>query len=222
MIPLLSRPSKWFILPDDKECELASSDWTGQLYRRNTKFTSIRAACETLAGDQTRAWGTRIAETVNRATGGDGILADSSKLDTLEEAPEVQLICQPGNGGPVEDWINVKSIAEASQSVVVVNGALDKVRDGYYPGIFFPALAKTTPFYKSFQGVYILKPISDKGLYGWVYRVYSEPWQVILQTTEQKKSGIVVKESVALVSETRPTYAEAVSALIQESQKQTA
>ena len=127
------------------------------------------------------------------------------------------------------DWINVEALHRASSGVttVVVNGALDKVRDGYYPGVFFPALAATTPFYHGFAAALYLKPIVDKGLYGWIFRVYPEPWQVVLQTAQRTgtgsstnngdddgRSSLVVKDTVALVSETRPTYQEAVQAMM--------
>jgi hypothetical protein len=122
----------------------------------------------------------------------------------------------------VEDWINVKAFHDASDGVptCVVNGALDKVRDGYYAPFIFPNLAKTFEFYRSFEPMLFLKPVSDKGVYGWVFRVYPEPWQVVLQTpVRNKKDELEIQESVALVSEKRPTYQEAVQALLAESSK---
>jgi len=171
LLPLLKIPpsiqSVWLVLPDDKECELAATEWTGQLYR-SAKFTSIRGACEAVNAKNTKkAWGSSLAEGMNRLQGGDGILADSTKLDSLQEDASsgknrLHLVCQPGNGGPVEDWINVEALHNGSSaaSVVtcVVNGALDKVRDDYYPAIFFPALAKSVPFYQSFESVFLPNP----------------------------------------------------------------
>ena len=62
---------------------------------------------------------------------------------------------------------------------------------------------------------------SDKGLYGWLYRVYPEPWQVVLQTPKSVQRGgqtvMTVDNVVALISETRPTYQEAVQAMVQAS-----
>ena len=233
----------WFILPDDKECELAKNEWTGQRYRSSCRFTSIRATLASVLGNDeddqiTKAWGSTFASTMNKLfQGGDGILADSSSLDELNPSisPRVHLVCQPGNGGPVEDWINIETLHKVSNTesstsssivaaTVVVNGALDKVRDGYYPGIFFPALAATQPFYKAFEAVFWLKPISDKALYGWLYRVYPEPWQVILQTASQQQQEarggrdeprMVVQDTIALVSEQRPSYQQAVNAMVQ-------
>ena len=46
LAPLLKQPCTWLVLPDDKECELASLAWPGQRYRQTTKFTSLRAACQ--------------------------------------------------------------------------------------------------------------------------------------------------------------------------------
>merc|ERR1711982_163171 len=88
-----------------------------------------------------------------------GLLGDLSCLDDLEygnNAPAtIAFIIQPGNGGPVEDWINCEKIYKKSKkktSLVIINGALDKVRDGYYPSIFFPKLASTVDrFYKKFE-----------------------------------------------------------------------
>ena len=214
----------WLVLPDDKECELAKEEWGGKMFRNAAKFTSIRAAVLQVAGEAqyTKAWGSSFASTVNKLTGGDGILADSSTLDDLtnDSGPRFHLVCQPGNGGPVEDWINVERLHKASgdQPTCLVNGALDKVREGYYPAVFFPALAKTVPFYKQFEATFVLKPISDKGVYGWLYRVYPEPWQVILQTARQKQRGretvVEVEESLAMVSGERPSYNEILQALL--------
>jgi len=135
-------------------------------------------------------------------------------------------VCQPGNGGPVEDWINVKKFHEKAAAAgtgpatptIVVNGALDKVRDGYYAPFIFPALAKTFDFYRSFEPLVFLKPVSDKGLYGWLFKVYGEPWQVYLQVpatvTKGSNTAIEVEDVLALESETRPSYQQCVGALL--------
>ena len=279
LIPkLLSSPSMktdvvWFILPDDKECEIAKKEYTEQLRYKSTstiQFTSIRAAfaATSRTGGYKKAWGTSIAETMNKLQGGDGILADSSTLDelvvvddatnasgngkTIRGTRRIQLICQPGNGGPVEDWINVEQFCyntigkwnggddsnnaidnnnNSATATIIVNGALDKVRDGYYPPIFFPALAKTIPFYQQqCEALLFVKPITDKGLYGWIFRVYPEPWQIVLQlprrppvTSSNKNDNddtkIVVDDIVVLISNTRPSYQEAVNAMVREAKK---
>jgi Domain of unknown function (DUF1995) len=101
-------------------------------------------------------------------------------------------------------------------TTVIVNGALDKVRDGYYPAVFFPELASTVDrFYKKFESIFYLRPLSDKGCYGWLYRVYPEPWQVVLQTTQSSGSKLSVENTVVYSSESRPSFALAIDKLIQ-------
>lgn len=229
----------WFILPDTKEVELAKEEWTGQRYRQAASWSSIEAVTQAYSGggatggeadEYSKPWGATFASGMSKFLGGggdSGLLGDLGSLDELSESPEpmIHLVCQPGNGGPVEDWINVKKfhdLAGGSTPTCIVNGALDKVRDGYYNGFIFPALAKTFDFYKSFQAVFFLKPISDKGVYGWLYRVYPEPWQVILQSPYNKGGRVMVEDHVALTSDSRPSYQECVQALLKEAQKQQA
>jgi hypothetical protein len=183
--------------------------------------------------EYSKPWGATIAGLANQwmrgdsalASNGSGLLGDERALDPLLQQQgdccDLHLICQPGNGGPVEDWINVKTFHDAAGgdiSTCIVNGALDKVRDGYYAPFIFPKLAKTIDFYKSFEAMLFLKPISDKGVYGWVFRVFPEPWQVILQRpVRDQRDQLVIQETVALVSDTRPSYQTAVQALLQAS-----
>jgi hypothetical protein len=120
----------------------------------------------------------------------------------------------------VEDWVNCETLHKNSGDssiTLIVNGALDKVRDGYYPGIVFPKLAATVDrFYKSFESIFYLRPLSDKGCYGWLYRVYPEPWQVVLQTVKEKGNNQkVVEGKVVYTSDSRPTFATALQKLVQ-------
>lgn len=230
-LPTLPVKPVWFILPDLKEVELAKEEWGGQRYRQAAQFTSIEAVTnhyyEIVGGkvSYNKPWGATFASGMSSLLGGGngdaGLLGDQGALDPLEgDAPaKLHLVCQPGNGGPVEDWVNVKALHEAAGSTTptcIVNGALDKVRDGYYPGLIFPKLATTFDFYRQFEAVLFLKPISDKGVYGWLFRVYPEPWQVVLQTPrrDEKKEEVVIDDTVVLVSERRPSYTECVQALL--------
>lgn len=227
----------WFILPDLKEVELCKDEWKGQRYQQAASYTSIEAVAAhySTGGAKNNAeegyskpWGATFAGAVNQLLGGEsgdsGLLGNKGALDDLDAASAwLHLVCQPGNGGPVEDWINVKALhenaADITGSVVptcVVNGALDKVRDGYYAPFIFPKLAKTFDFYRSFESAFFLKPVSDKGVYGWLFRVYPEPWQVVLQrpVRNPKNDILVVEDTVALVSDARPSYSECVQALV--------
>jgi Domain of unknown function (DUF1995) len=224
LAPLLGIKPIWLIFPDLKECELAKEQWTGQRYRQAAVFTSLEEVTQhyTQGKAYSKPWGATFASGMNQLLGGGGdagLLGDQRALDSLDDSspPSLHIVCQPGNGGPVEDWVNVETLHKKSGGVptVVVNGALDKVRDGYYAPLFFPKLAAATPFYKDFESVFYLKPISDKGVYGWVYRIYPEPWQVVLQTPSKDKNGnMKVTDTIALASDTKPTYAQAVKALL--------
>jgi len=223
-LPNLESEPIWFILPDLKECELAKEEWKGSRYRDAAVWTTIEAVTEHYSdGDYSKPWGASFASGMNSLLGGDrgdaGLLGDVRALDSLSEAPKIHFVCQPGNGGPVEDWVNVEKFhnnAPTDTATVIVNGALDKVRGGYYPSLFFPQLGATVDrFYKKFDSVFYLKPVTDKGVYGWLYRVYPEPWQVVLQTVKTKNNGDkYVEDTVVYTSEERPTFADAVQKLL--------
>lgn len=217
----------WLVFPDLKECEIAKAEWAGNRYQAAT-FTTIEASTNFLVGDGSydAPWGSSLVSSVSKILGGEqgdaGLLGDLSVLDTLvmgENAPAKMLfIIQPGNGGPVEDWINCEKMHLGSQdsTMVIINGALDKVRGGYYPGVFFPKLAATVDrFFKKFESVFYLKPITDKGVYGWLYRVYPEPWQIVLQTATPVNNQLEIENTVVYTSETRPDYKDAVQILVQ-------
>ena len=159
--------------------------------------------------------------------GDAGLLGDQSSLDPLipgENSPAtLWLVIQPGNGGPVEDWVNCEKMhnMQRDTTLVIINGALDKVRGGFYPAVFFPKLAATVDrFYNKFESVFYLKPFSDKGVYGWLYRVYPENWQVVLENVRPGKTGDPQVEYVTVaVLEKRPSYAEVVKMLLDAKQK---
>lgn len=234
LAPMLGIKPTWLIFPDLKETELAKEEWQGQMFRQAGVFTCLEEVTqhytEGTGQEYAKPWGATFASGMSKLIGGgedSGLLGDQSALDSLNEAPaKIHIVCQPGNGGPVEDWVNVEKLHKGAGGdipTVVVNGALDKVRDGYYASFIFPKLAKATPFFKNFESVFYLKPISDKGVYGWVYRVYPEPWQVVLQTPTKDKNGkMTVEDTVALTSDTKPKYDEAVKALLSKAASSTA
>jgi len=221
------RSKLWLIFPDLKECEIARIEWQGARYKEST-YTTIEEATNFLGrsgggGSKYDApWGANLVGGLSKLLGGEkgdaGLLGDQSAVDSLTEIPSMNLFIQPGNGGPVEDWINCEKIYDSSPNTaqVVVNGALDKLRGGYYPAVFFPKLAASVDrYFKKFQSVLYLKPLTDKGAYGWLFRVYPEPWQVILQYANiDNKDSITVENIVILVSETRPDYNKAVAMLV--------
>eukprot|EP00815_Leptocylindrus_aporus_P001429 CAMPEP_0116062420 /NCGR_PEP_ID=MMETSP0322-20121206/7748_1 /TAXON_ID=163516 /ORGANISM="Leptocylindrus danicus var. apora, Strain B651" /LENGTH=295 /DNA_ID=CAMNT_0003547723 /DNA_START=2116 /DNA_END=3003 /DNA_ORIENTATION=+ len=211
----------WLVFPDIKECEIAKKEWAGKRYRA-AKFTTIEAVTNYFQGEGSydAPWGANLINGLSKVMGGEkgdaGLLGDKDSLDELVSSPELAIVVQPGNGGPVEDWINCEKIYEANPAtMVIVNGALDKLRGGYYAPVFFPKLAKSVDrFFTKFESVFYLKPLSDKGMYGWIYRVYPEQWQVILQTKSENSNQMIVENTVVYTSDERPDYNTAVGKLL--------
>ena len=144
-----------------KECEIAKKEWAGQRYREAT-FTTIEAVTNYVAkgtnggggGDGYDApWGSNLMSGISKIMGGDngdaGLLGDQAALDPIIDGKNspatLWLVIQPGNGGPVEDWVNCEKMSNAQPDtpVVIINGALDKVKGGFYPAFVFPKLAAT-------------------------------------------------------------------------------
>ena len=68
---------------------------------------------------------------------------------------------------------------------------MDKLRGGAYPRLLFPKLAECVDrFYARFDAAFFLKPYSDKGKSGWIFRVYGEPWQVLEQTRDDTRRAL--------------------------------
>jgi hypothetical protein len=175
----------WLIFPDLKECELAKVEWAGQRYREAT-FTTIEAVTNyyltttglsesnSAATGYDAPWGSSLMSNLSKLIGGGngqdaGLLGNMAALDPIVEGKNspatLWLVIQPGNGGPVEDWVNVEKMSNAQPNtrIVVINGALDKVRSGFYPAIFFPKLAQTVDrFYNKFESIFYIKPFADK------------------------------------------------------------
>mmetsp|Transcript_26651 Transcript_26651/g.54381 ORF Transcript_26651/g.54381 Transcript_26651/m.54381 type:complete len:98 (+) Transcript_26651:749-1042(+) len=90
-----------------------------------------------------------LSQILGGKDGDAGLLGDKSVLDPIvpgENSPaKLWFLIQPGNGGPVEDWVNCEKMhnIQKEPTMVIVNGALDKVRGGFYPAVFFPKLAAT-------------------------------------------------------------------------------
>ena len=122
-----------------------------------------------------------------RARGG-GLLGTSnlgSKPETAGAGAQVVVAVQPGDGGPLEDWLNLERCQPSDGLLVSVNGAFDKLRGGFYPRPLFPKLAECVDrFVVDAEALVVLKNVADKGRAGWLFRVYPEPWQLFAQGKE--------------------------------------
>ena len=180
--------SLWLCFADDGESELAREAWPGQRYAQAT-MTSIAAAV------------TAGGEKALKPFGAWAVMGKSNEeAAKAKEAPPpaLQLVVQPGDGGPMEDWLNLELLRKEGTPMICLNGALDKVCSGYYSNFLNPKLGSCAErFFSKFEPVYYCKPIGAGR--GWLFRVYPEEWQLFRQT----RDDLVLVETYA----DRPTAA---------------
>ena len=194
----------WLAFPDRKELELARDEWPGAAYERAT-LTTLEDAAEALTGASEQAWGAALARKAEETFGTTSL---GAKPDTgAAPAPAVVFAVQPGDGGPLEDWLNLERCAADGALLVSMNGAFDKLKGGYYPRLLFPKLADCVDrFVLDAESLLYLKAIGDKGKTGWLWRVYPEPWQLVAQGK--------TSEATVATYDARPPYKDAIAALL--------
>jgi hypothetical protein len=194
----------WLAFPDRKELELAREEWPGAAYAKAT-LTTLEDAAEVLSGSSDQAWGAAFARAAEGLLGTSNLGAKPET--TTAPAPQVVVAVQPGDGGPLEDWLNLERCQPSDGLLVSVNGAFDKLRGGFYPRPLFPKLAECVDrFVVDAEALVVLKNVADKGRAGWLFRVYPEPWQLFAQGKE-----------ASLLLETyddRPAYNDCVATLL--------
>ena len=194
----------WLAFPDRKELELAREEWPGASYAKAT-LTTLEDAAEVLSGSSDQAWGAAFARAAEGLLGTSNLGAKPET--TTAPAPQVVVAVQPGDGGPLEDWLNLERCQPSDGLLVSVNGAFDKLRGGFYPRPLFPKLAECVDrFVVDAEALVVLKNVADKGRAGWLFRVYPEKWQLFAQGKE-----------ASLLLETysdRPAYNDCVATLL--------
>ena len=110
--------------------------------------------------------------------------------------PELMVIVNPGFN--IDEWINVPKVVEmvGSPQVIIINGNLDRLRNGYYPAIFYPGLTKVSKsYYSSAVQALFLQPIAVGGnrLGAWLARCYPGPWEILIRD----KAGYEVIQATA-------------------------
>jgi hypothetical protein len=91
--------------------------------------------------------------------------------------PGLVILTSPGFN--VDEWIDA---VDLPLPMVIVNGDLDRLRNGYYPSLFYPKLAKVTKsFYKNVQQVYYLSAVAAAGdrFKGYIVREYPEDFVLL-------------------------------------------
>jgi hypothetical protein len=79
---------------------------------------------------------------------------EGAKAAPKDLIPKLIIAVNPGFN--IEEWIELPKVTR-NAPMIVVNGNLDRLRNGYYPAIFYPGLTKVTKeFYsKAEQAFYI-------------------------------------------------------------------
>ncbi|KAH7621997.1 hypothetical protein Ndes2526B_g02822 [Nannochloris sp. 'desiccata'] len=73
---------------------------------------------------------------------------------------------------------------EQGQSIILFNAELDRLRNGYYPSLFYPKMAKLSKeFIPDVEAAYYLHNFKGAGG-GALFRAYPGPWQVLLRLQE--------------------------------------
>jgi hypothetical protein len=99
------------------------------------------------------------------------------------EIPKLCIAITPGFN--IEEWINLANWDTNKCPLLVINGNLDRLRQGYYPGIFYPNLAKvSTNFYKNAVQIFFIQPVSVSGdrFAGYTARVYPDDWETLIKS----------------------------------------
>ena len=194
----------WLAFPDRKELELAREEWPGGMYDKAT-LTTLEDAAEVLSGSSDQAWGAAFARAAEGLLGTSNLGAKPET--TTAPAPQVVVAVQPGDGGPLEDWLNLERCQPSDGLLVSVNGAFDKLRGGFYPRPLFPKLAECVDrFVVDAEALVVLKNVADKGRAGWLFRVYPEPWQLFAQG---KEASLLLEQY-----DDRPSYNDCVATLL--------
>ena len=172
----------WLCFADEGEADLAREAWPGARYGESYQ-TYITAAVRAVGQEPLVPMGSGALDMANKL--GSFFGANGPPASPPPPAPPatLQMIIQPGDGGPMEDWLNLERLKQQDVPMICVNGALDKVTSGYYSNFLNPELGKSSDrFFSRFESCYYLKPLGSGR--GWLFRVYSEPWQLFRLTRE--------------------------------------
>ena len=105
-------------------------------------------------------------------------------INECEDAKEPKLCILVNPGFNIEEWILAADLAnnETKFPIICINGNLDRLRNGYYPGIFYPGLSRVSrSFYWNAKQAFFLQPIAVDGnrFAGYLAREYPGPFEIL-------------------------------------------
>lgn len=79
---------------------------------------------------------------------------EGAKLAPADQTPKLMVSVNPGFN--VEEWIELVGVTRGAP-LIVINGNLDRLRNGYYPALFYPGLSRVNKdFYsKATQALFL-------------------------------------------------------------------
>ena len=104
-------------------------------------------------------------------------------IKAREKEPKLLVALSPGFN--VEEWIELAKWNLEKAPLIVINGNLDRLRQGYYPSFFYPGLARVTnSFYTKAIQVFFLQPVSIVGdrFGGFTARCYPGQWETLIKS----------------------------------------
>ena len=109
-------------------------------------------------------------------------------LAELQEDPAADiggLVILVNPGFNVEEWIEASHIpADSTRPMICINGALDRLRNGYYPGLFYPKLTSVTKsFYSKADQTFFVQPVACAGdrFRGYITREYPGKFALLVK-----------------------------------------
>jgi len=112
---------------------------------------------------------------------------EGALTENAQAASPPRVIVSVSPGFNIDEWINTEKVHDkfSGAAVVTINGNLERLRNGYYPSLFYPGLTQSTNrFYRKFKQALFLNPIAVGGdrLGAWLFKGGDEPWQVLVKT----------------------------------------
>jgi hypothetical protein len=131
-----------------------------------------------------KSWG-NVPFTITSIAGALSEQADSAS------SPKIIICIAPGFN--VEEWIDLAKIEDKRMqegaALIVINGNLDRLRNGFYPGLFYPKIASVgKTFYNRFEQALYFSPVAVCGdrLGAWTAKLYNSKWEVLVKSNSQE------------------------------------
>eukprot|EP01041_Mallomonas_annulata_P001579 gene1579-3052_t len=153
-------------------------------------------ATECSLAKKSKAWGENLPFTITSIAG-----ACSSPVDLK---PKLIIVVNPGFN--VEEWIEIPKLQRGDAPIIIINGNLDRLRNGYYPRIFYPGLYQVNKdFYSRFTQALFLSPVAIGGdrFGAWLARIYPGDWDLLVKDPAAGELSIISSS----INEPNPTEA---------------